>query len=383
MEPNMVGGYGAFVDELLAANDPPALSYRRREFGDLDQWRQQARAKALELICLPDSGGVPQVEALGRQIVDGVEAERLRWRLPYGPPTEAVFLKPAGARGPLPGILALHDHGGLKYFGWRKIADAGNPLHPMLRRHRDEDYGGRAWANELAKRGYAVLCHDTFPFGSRRVLVEDVPASIRGEEARDVTAAEERADIIAYNTWAAKHEHIWAKSLCSAGTTWPAMYLADDMRAVDVLAARPEVDASRIGCCGLSGGGVRSLYLSGMDERIGVGICVGMMTTWRDCSLYKAGSHTWMMWTPHLANHLDYPEVMGLRVPKPTMVLNNLQDPLFTLSEMQRADRILGEVYEKAGTSERYRCGFYPGTHKFDVGMQEDAFGWFDRWLRE
>ena len=125
------------------------------------------------------------------------------------------------------------------------------------------------------------------------------------------------------------------------------------------------------------------MYLSRMDERIGVGICVGMMTTWRDCSLYKAGSHTWMMWTPHLANHLDYPEVMGLRVPKPTMVLNNLQDPLFTLSEMQRADRILGEVYEKAGASERYRCGFYPGTHKFDVGMQEDAFGWFDRWLRE
>jgi len=382
MELNMVGGYGEFLDQVIAGNDPPLLSYRRPEFQDLEQWREQARTKALELVCLSDCGGVPRAEVVSRATVDGVEADRLRWQLPYGPPSEAVFLKPAGAKGPLPGILALHDHGGLKYFGWRKIADAGNPVHPILRRHRDEDYGGKAWANEVAKRGYAVLCHDTWPFGSRRVLVSDVPESIRWEDACDVTEAEERADIIAYNTWAGKHEGIWAKSLCSAGLTWPGMYVAEDMRALDVLCARPEVDATRVGCCGLSGGGVRSVYLAGLDERIGVGICAGMMTTWRDCSLWKAWTHTWMMWTPHLAKFLDYPEIMGLRAPKPTMVLNNLQDPLFSLPEMRRADEMLREVYEKAGAAERYSCHFYPGPHKLDLKMQEDAFGWFDRWLK-
>jgi hypothetical protein len=160
------------------------------------------------------------------------------------------------------------------------------------------------------------------------------------------------------------------------------MYVAEDMRALDVLCARPEVDATRVGCCGLSGGGVRSVYLAGLDERIGVGICAGMMTTWRDCSLWKAWTHTWMMWTPHLAKFLDYPEIMGLRAPKPTMVLNNLQDPLFSLPEMRRADEMLREVYEKAGAAERYSCHFYPGPHKLDLKMQEDAFGWFDRWLR-
>ncbi len=39
-------------------------------------------------------------------------------------------MKPAGSRGRLPAVLALHDHGGNKYFGWRKIAqmgDAGSP----------------------------------------------------------------------------------------------------------------------------------------------------------------------------------------------------------------------------------------------------------------
>ncbi len=236
MEPNMVGAYGDFLAEFMAANDPPLLSFRRPEFRDLEEWRPRAREKALETT------------------VDGVEVERLRWRLPYGPPTDAVFLKPAGAKGPLPGMLALHDHGGMKYFGWRKIADAGIPVHPIIRRHRDNDYGGRAWANEIARRGYAVLCHDTWPFGSRRVLVKDVPESIRWNEARDVTEAEEAADIVAYNQWASQHEDIWAKSLSSAGLTWPGMFVAEDMRALDVLCARPEVDASRIACAGLSPG---------------------------------------------------------------------------------------------------------------------------------
>jgi hypothetical protein len=107
------------------------------------------------------------------------------------------------------------------------------------------------------------------------------------------------------------------------------------------------------------------------------------MTTWRDCLLNKSYTHTWMLYVPLLPNELDFPEILGLRVPLPTMVLNNRQDRLFTLSEMERADEILAQVYAKAGAPERYRCGFYDGPHKFDLEMQADAFAWFDRWLKE
>ena len=44
-------------------------------------------------------------------------------------------------------------------------------------------------------------------------------------------------------------------------------------------------------------------------------------------------------------------------------------------------DGILHEVFDKAGAPDRYRCGFYPGGHKFDLEMQADAFDWFDLWL--
>lgn len=64
------------------------------------------------------------------------------------------------------------------------------------------------------------------------------------------------------------------------------------------------------------------------------------------------------------------------------LVLNNREDALFTMPEMERADRILGEVYARAGVPDRYRATFYDGPHKFDLDMQRDAFAWFDRWLK-
>ena len=106
------------------------------------------------------------------------------------------------------------------------------------------------------------------------------------------------------------------------------------------------------------------------------------MTTWRDYLLHKCFTHTWMIYIPGAPLDIDYCEILGLRVPLPTMVLNNVDDQLFTMPEMERADRILTEVFRKAGAEDRYRCSFYPGPHKFDLAMQDEAFAWFDRWLK-
>ena len=376
-----LGRYTDFVVDQYLGEGPAELSYRNPRFHDLSDWRDRARAKALEAVAMPDTGERPRPEVAGRSVVDGVEVERLRWQLSYGPPTEAVLLKPEGAKGPLPGVVALHCHAGMKYFGWRKIADDGGPVHPIMRRAREEEYSGRAWANALAKRSYVVLAHDCFPFGSRRLRVAEAPPQLRWGEARDVTEEEREEDIQAYNQWAAQYEHIIAKALFAAGTTWPGLVTYDDRKAVEVLCARPEVDADRIGCCGLSGGGIRTVYLGGLDLRVKAAVSVGGMTTWRDLVKQKCGSHTWMVWAPGMPRYLDYPEILGLRVPLPTLVQNDVEDPLWTLEEMHRADRILREVYEKAGAPERYEGRFYPGPHKFDLEMQEEAFAWFDRWL--
>jgi hypothetical protein len=79
---------------------------------------------------------------------------------------------------------------------------------------------------------------------------------------------------------------------------------------------------------------------------------------------------------------MDFPEILGLRVPLPTLVLNDADDDLYTLPEMSRADTILREIFDKADAGDRYRCSFYPGEHKFDADMQKEAFDWFDHWLK-
>ena len=131
-----------------------------------------------------------------------------------------------------------------------------------------------------------------------------------------------------------------AKSLFCAGTTWPAVFFAEDKKALDILCARDDVDANRIGCCGLSGGGMRTVFLGGLDTRIKCAIPVGFMTTWRDFLLNKSVNHTWMLYVPLAPNELDFPEILGLRVPLPALVLNDNDDDLYTLAEMQQADTV-------------------------------------------
>jgi dienelactone hydrolase len=381
MEPNMIGAYGPWAAGLIGEG-PARLSFRQDRFkaGEIEAWRNEARDRLRDLLMQPDAGRIPRAQVQHELVHDGLHIEHLNWQLPYGPPTEAVFLKPAGARGRLPGVLGLHDHGGNKYFGWRKIAQMSGDHHPMMKEHRDHYYGKVSWANELAKRGFAVLVHDTFAFASRRVRVGDVAPVLR-KDLKEVKP-ESTEEIKEYNKFASEHEHIMAKSLFCAGTTWPGVFTAEDQRALDYLCSREDVDAAHVGCAGLSGGGLRTCYLAGLDDRIRCACCVGMMTTWRDYLLNKCHTHTWMIYIPGLPRDLDYPEILGLRVPLPTLVLNDLEDQLFTVPEMRRADRMLAEVYAKAGAPDHYKCTFYPGPHKFDGPMQAEAFAWFDRWLK-
>ena len=380
---SIIGAYGPWASQL--PENPRALSFRNAIHSDISTWRAQAMAKTQELLAAPKSTGAADVTLTSTYEYDGLTIEELTWQLSYGRPTEAILVKPAKAKGPLPAILALHDHSGMKYFGKRKNVKTSDQQHPMMVEHQKNYYSGRAWVNELAKRGYVVLIHDVFTFGSRMVMYEDLSGIDRESLMPTENSAmhpEAIEAITRYNEWSSNHEHIMSKSLFCAGTTWPGVTLSEDMAALDILCARPDVDKDNIGCCGLSGGGLRTDYLGGLDHRVKCAISVGFMSTWNDFLLNKSYTHTWMTYTPLLPNYLDFPEILGLRAPLPTMVLNNNEDRLYTLPEMKKADTILREVFEKAGAADKYSSKFYSGDHKFDTEMQEDAFDWFDTWLK-
>jgi len=376
---SIIGLYGQWASSLTE-NKLPSMSFRNKEWANRDKWQIAAKMCLEKRLSIPDIGGIPEVTILKKYNYDGLHVEELRWQLPYGRPTDGILLKPENSKTPLPGILAFHDHGGNKYFGTRKITKTSEVQHPNMIEHQQNYYGGKAWANEIARRGYVVLIPDAFTFASRRVMFQDIPEGLR--KGLNDDNPEDPKNIEAYNVWAADHESVMAKSLFCAGTTWPGVFFGEDRIALDILCSRKDVDPERIGCGGLSGGGTRTVFMGGLDPRIKCAVCVGFMTTWKDFLLNKSFTHTWMAFVPILPNELDFPEILGLRVPLPTMVLNDSEDALYTLPEMQTADRILQEVFSKANAADRYKCSFYPGGHKFDSKMQAEAFDWFDLWLK-
>ena len=242
---NMIGAYGEWAARSM--QDPARLSFRQPMFGNVEAWRAVARARFREILLGPGGAATPRRRVVQHQLeFDGLSIEHLQWQLPYGPPTEALVLKPAGAKGKLPGIVGLHDHGGNKYFGLRKITRMSKDPHPVMLRHQEQYYGGVAWANELARRGYVVLVHDTFTFGSRRMRLADLPANIRNNLVEVNPEAED--EIQRYNQFAGDHEHLIAKSLFSAGMTWPGVFVFDDQtsRGLPGLAAGRGCDPDRL-----------------------------------------------------------------------------------------------------------------------------------------
>ena len=144
--PSMIGAYGPWAASLTG-DGAPAFSFRRDEWTDVDAWRAAARARFRERVASPATGGPGDVTVHRRYEYDGLAVEELSWQLAYGPRTEALLLKPAGATEALPGLLALHDHGGNKYFGKRKITCTSNEQHPVMVAHQTHSYDGLAWAN--------------------------------------------------------------------------------------------------------------------------------------------------------------------------------------------------------------------------------------------
>ena len=376
---SIIGKYGEWVTQLKD-KQLPKYSFRNSKYTVLKAWQKEAKQQVFDRMAIPEIAELPTVKITETLTYDGLHIEKLTWQLPYGRSTEAILLKPLNAKGKLPAVLGFHDHAGDKYFGTQKITKTSNLQHPLMVTAQKQSYEGVAWANELAKRGYVVLVSDAFAFGSRRVMMEDIP-EFRREGLTDENP-EKSENINAYNEWANRHEQTMSRSLLSAGVTWTGMFFAEDKKALDILCAREDVDNERVGCCGLSGGGLRTVFMGGLDARIKCAVPVGFMTTWNDFALNKSTNHTWMTYVPLLPNELDFPEILGLRTPLPTLVLNDINDNLFTLSEMEKADNILKEIYKKAGAEEKYKCSFHPGPHKFDKKMQTEAFDWFDKWLK-
>jgi dienelactone hydrolase len=369
---------GIFSDWVQAARRQQPL-FPVAPPGPETQWRVR---EVLGFCAGPETPLGVQVEQRWQR--DGLIGEEVSWSVGYGPRTHAYLLKPAWADKPLPGIAALHDHGGFKFYGKEKIADGPTDPPLVLFEYRKNLYAGRAFANALAQAGFVVLVPDTFLWGSRKFPFEEMP-----EPVQDVTATVLKAsppddnmpfEIAQYNTAAYHHEH-WVAKYCNVlGTSLAGVVSHEDRIAVNYLLSRPDVMPNRIGCIGLSGGGNRAALLNATHDHIAATVIVGLMSTY-EALLDHNMSHTWMLFPFGWARYGDWPDLAACRAPSPLLVQYNLDDELFTKPGMRDADARLKAHYASVGNPEAYVGQFYPGPHKFDLEMQTAAFAWLKQSL--
>jgi len=370
-----IGSLYPFI-QSQAVKGQPSLSFLRDEFQDLEAWQRQARGKLLELLHYAPPPCDPQAEVVEKVDRGDYVREKVYFNTTPDVRVPAYVLVPKQAKKPAPALVALHDHGGFYFWAKEKLVDLDDP-HPVLTDFKKQYYAGKSIASELARQGYVVAVIDMFYWGERRMLLDDDPADWR-ERPRAI--APER--IAAFNQRSSQNEALVGRTIYAAGFTWSGVMFWDDLRTVDYLLTRPEVDPDRIGCVGLSVGGLRSCHLAALDRRIRAAVVVGWMTSFPAQLRRKIRNtigHTKLV--PGLYRHLDYPDVATLALPSALLVINGSQDALFEPEGVQAAFDKLAAAYRKAGVAERVRTRLYDTPHVFNAEMQAEAWEWLRKWV--
>ncbi len=376
-----IGNLYALIEEA-SGKSSFSLSLLNREWGDVEQWRTAAQVKLHELLGLEPEGAPMAATTVSMKDMDGYTEEVIDLKLDAHSQTTASFLLPKQGNKPFPCIIALHDHSGFYYFGREKIIE--NEREPgILSGFKKECYGGRSWASELARRGYAVFVMDALYFGAQKLDFSAVSDEML-QRCPQVMLPDlnEDAYIQAYNKNALFMEGLVHRHMLAAGITWPGVLFHQDRKSVDYVLSRPEVDPDRIGCCGLSVGAYRSLHLLALDPRIRCASAAGFMASWGPMLSNKIRYHTFMLYIPRLYSYLDLPDVAGLGVPKPLLVQQCGRDELFTTQAMSAGEQKLKRIYSQLNANESLKVSWHDVPHLFNVSMQEEAFSWFDQWLQ-
>jgi hypothetical protein len=162
-----------FADfERLANRNQYSRSFLSGRFGSLDAWRWEGRAVVQEALGARPDPVAPRPEVVDRRDLGDFIREKLFFSTTPDFRVPAYVHIPKNLNKPAPAIVDLHSHGGMFIFGKEKVIDLGRN-HPVMADYHKRNYGGRPTATALARRGYVVITIDAFPFGERRLMMDD------------------------------------------------------------------------------------------------------------------------------------------------------------------------------------------------------------------
>ncbi|WP_373512549.1 alpha/beta hydrolase [Persicitalea sp.] len=226
--------------------------------------------------------------------------------------------------------------------------------------HTDIAFRGEVYQRviiNLVKKGFVVLTFDPVGQGERKDY-QDVPGKISGTR-----------------------EHSYAGAQLFLSGVSPASYFAwDGIRAVDYLISRPEVDASRIGITGRSGGGTQATYIAALDDRVRVAALECYITTF-DKLLKSRGPQDAEQNLFHgIANGLDLPDFIEIRAPKPTLLIGTTND-IFSIQGFRDAYHEARRAYQAFGQPENLQKVEDDAEHASTRKNREATYTFFQKHL--
>lgn len=310
------------------------------EVKSLEDWnrvRGRYREELHEMLGLSPRPSKTDLKAVvtGRVEREDFSVENLHFQSSPGLYVTANLYLPKNTRQPAPTILYLSGHGPV-------ISNNVSYGNKVSYQHHG------AW---FARNGYVCLVIDTLQLGE-----------ILG---------------LHHGTY---REGMWwwnARGYTPAGVeAW------NCIRALDYLETRPEVDRTRFGATGRSGGGAYSWWIAALDDRIKAAAPVAGITDLQDhvingcveghCDcMFMVNTYRW-----------DYPQVAALVAPRPLLLVNTDADSIFPLDGVVRTHAQLRRIYDLHRASDKLGLVVAPGPHKDTQDLQVPVFRWFNQHLK-
>jgi dienelactone hydrolase len=254
-------------------------------------------------------------------------------------PVPALLLIPHKRQAPAPGLLFIHWHAGMYDLGKEQLL-RGVEAQP-------------AYASVCAQKGLVTLAIDSWCFGDRK-------------HEEDGTIGEEDA----------------FKLMLWRGQVLYGMMMFDELRALDYLASRPEVDSHRLGALGMSMGATKSWWLAALDPRLRTCMDVCCLTDYDELIRTRGlKEHGIYYYVPSLLKHFRTADINELIVPRSHLSVNGRRDPLTPPKGVEKIRDHLLPLYRKYGKESDVRIELFDCEHVELPEMRSLILEWIDQHL--
>jgi dienelactone hydrolase len=313
-------------------NAPLALTFRATTRRQAEAWQKQLRAKLTELLgSFPAHRGPLKPVTIEVREFPGYRREKFAIESRPGVSVTGYLLTPKNRTAPHPAMICVPGHG-------RGVDDIVG-IDAKGRDRTDKDGYQHDFAIQAVEAGMAAVAIEPMGFGHRR----DPITRRKGAGASACQPA--------------------AGAALLFGETMIGWRVWDVMRTIDWIESRPELDAGRVGCMGISGGGTCTTFSAALDPRIRVAYVSGYLNTFRDSILSL--SHCIDNYVPGILNWAEMYDVAGLIAPRPLFVESGDRDNIFPIEASKSSFEKVKKVYALFGAEAAAEQEVFAGEHSF------------------